>query len=127
MAPQGRPDCEPILEGEAQRAWLADYAIDFLTTLFAQDPAAVAEAEARMGMDVKCPGPGCALWLPARVAALAPASDRRTIFRPSTAEELTSNLLGGSVTADGVATHFCPKGFYNPRCCRAASRAAATT
>ena len=110
----GRPDCDTILEGETQRRWLTDYAVDFLTTLFAQDPTAVRQAEARMGMDVHAPAPDALHALPARVAGLAPASDRRTIFRPSTAEELTSNLLGGSVTADGVVTHFCPKGFYNP-------------
>jgi len=110
----GRPDCDSILEGETQRRWLADYAVDFLTTLFAQDPTAVRQAEARMGMDVHAPAPDALHALPARVAGLAPASDRRTIFRPATAEEFTSNLLGGSVTADGVVTHFCPKGFYNP-------------
>jgi dienelactone hydrolase len=110
----GRPDCDSILEGDTQRRWLADYAVDFLTVLFAQDPTAVRQAEARMGMDVQAPAPDALYALPARVAGLAPASDRRTIFRPSTAEELTSNLLGGSVTADGVVTHFCPKGFYNP-------------
>ena len=110
----GRPDCDSILEGDTQRRWLTDYAVDFLTTLFAQDPTAVRQAEARMGMDVQAPAPDALHALPARVAGLAPASDRRTIFRPSTAEELTSNLLGGSVTADGVATHFCPKGFYTP-------------
>ncbi|MCU0503490.1 MAG: hypothetical protein MUC51_17355, partial [Anaerolineae bacterium] len=110
----GRPDCDAILEGETQRRWLTDYAVDFLTVLFAQDPAAVRQAEARMGRDAQAPAPDALHALPARVAELAQASDRRTIFRPSTAEELTSNLLGGSVTANGVATHFCPKGFYTP-------------
>ena len=47
-----RPDCETLLDGEAQRAWLVDYAGDFLTTLFAGDAAAVDEAKARMGLDV---------------------------------------------------------------------------
>ncbi len=32
---------------------------------------------------------------------------------PADAEELTTNRLGGEVIADNVATHFCPKGFYN--------------
>jgi hypothetical protein len=109
----GRPDCDSILEGDTQRRWLTDYAVDFLTVLFAQDPTAVRQAEAGMGMDVHAPAPDALYALPARVAGLAPASDRRTIFRPSTADEFTSNLLGGSVTADGVVTHFCPKGFYN--------------
>ena len=111
----GRPDCDSILEAEAQRRWLADYAVDFLTTLFAQDPTAVRQAEARMGMDVRCHGPGCAACAAGpRGRAGAGEPIGRRCFRPSTAEELTTHLLGGSVTANGVATHFCPKGFYTP-------------
>jgi hypothetical protein len=109
----GRPDCQPILDGEAQRAWLADYAVDFLTTLFGRDPAAVAEAEARLGMAAQDPAPDELYGLPGRVAALAPRAERTTIMLPASAEELATNLLGGAVTSQGAAIHFCPKGFYN--------------
>jgi hypothetical protein len=47
------------------------------------------------------------------VAFLAPAADRQTVMIPADAEELATNLLGGEVAADGLATHFCPKGFYS--------------
>jgi dienelactone hydrolase len=109
----GRRDCQPILDGEVQRAWLADYAIDFLTMLFGQDPAAVAEARARLGMEAQDPAPDELYGLPARVAALAPKAERTTVMLPASAEELATNLLGGAVTADRVNVHFCPKGFYN--------------
>lgn len=111
---EGRPDCEPLLDPEAQRAWLVDYAGDFLTALFARDAAAVEEAKARMGLDVTTPAPAELYGQPARVAFLAPAADRQTAMIPADAEELTTNRLGGEVIAEGAVTHFCPKGFYSP-------------
>jgi dienelactone hydrolase len=110
---RGRPDCETLLEPEAQRAWLVAYAGDFLTALFGQDPAAVAAARARMGIDERLAAPDELYGLPGRVASLASAANRQTVMIPAAAEELTTHLLGGQVTAKGVATHFCPKGFYN--------------
>ncbi|HSQ71251.1 MAG TPA: hypothetical protein VLM87_02410, partial [Rubrivivax sp.] len=110
---RGRPDCETLLEPEAQRAWLVAYAGDFLTALFGQDPAAVAEARARMGIDERLAAPDELYGLPGRVASLAPAANRQTVLIPAIAEELTTHLLGGQVTAKGAATHFCPKGFYS--------------
>jgi dienelactone hydrolase len=110
----GRSDCTTLLDGEAQRAWLADYARDFLGALFAEDPATVEEAKRRMGLDVTAPAPDKLHGLPARVAFLAPAAGRRAVMVPTNAEELTTNRLGGAVTADKVTTHFCPKGFYTP-------------
>ena len=110
----GRPDCDSILEGETQRRWLTDYAADFLTTLFAQDAQAVAAATARLGMDAEMPAPDTLFGLPGRAAVLPPMAARQAIFRPAAVEELATNLLGGAVTADGVVTHFCPKGFYTP-------------
>ena len=110
---RGRPDCETLLEPEAQRAWLVAYAGDFLTALFGQDPAAVAEARARMGIDERLAAPDALYGQAALVASLAPAANRQTVLIPAAAEELTAHLLGGPVTAEGVATHFCPKGFYS--------------
>ena len=105
-----RPDCEPLLDPEAQRTWLVAYATDFLAVLFDRD----LEAAARMGLDVLTPAPDELYRLPARVATLAPAADRQALLVPFSAEELTTNLLGGAVAADGVTSHFCPKGFYTP-------------
>jgi dienelactone hydrolase len=108
-----RPDCETLLDGDAQRAWLVDYTGDFLATLFAEDAAAVDAAKARLGLDVTTPAPDELYGLPARVAFLAPAAGRQTVMIPADAEELATNRLGGEVTAQGVTTHFCPKGFYS--------------
>lgn len=108
-----RPDCATLLEGDVQRGWLVDYTGDFLATLFADDAADVDAAKARLGLDVTTPAPDELYGLPARVAFLAPAADRQTVLIPAAAEELVTNRLGGEVTAEGVTTHFCPKGFYS--------------
>ncbi len=111
---QGRPDCEPLLEPEAQRGFLVDYAADFLATLFDEDATAVPEAKARLGLDVQALAPGELYGLPARVATLAAADDRQPLLVPATDGELATNLQGGSVTEEGVTTHFCPEGYYTP-------------
>jgi dienelactone hydrolase len=108
-----RPDCETLLDGEAQRAWLIDYAGDFLATLFAEDAATVDEAKARLGINVTTPAPDELYGLPARVAFLAPAADRQTVMIPADPEELATHRLGGEITAEDLPTHFCPKGFYS--------------
>lgn len=115
ISQQERPDCETLLDGDAQRGWLVDYAGDFLTTLrlAAKDATVVDETKARLGLDVQSPAPDALYGLPARVAFLAPAANRQTLMIPAAAEELTTNLLGGAVSAEGVTTHFCPKGFYS--------------
>jgi dienelactone hydrolase len=111
---RGRPDCEPLLEPEVQRDFLVDYAADFLATLFDEDAMAVSEAKARLGMELQSPAPGELYGLPARVANLAAADDRRWLLVPATADELVTNLQGGSVTEEGITTHFCPEGYYTP-------------
>jgi hypothetical protein len=111
---RGRPDCETLLDPETQRSFLVDYAADFLATLFAEDATAVSEAKARLGMDVQTPAPGELYGLPARVATLAPAADRQPLLVPAAAGELATNLQGGSVTEEGITTHFCPEGYYTP-------------
>lgn len=110
----GRPDCEPILEPEVQQAFLMDYAADFLTTLWSQDPAAEREAAARLGLDLQAPAPDELYGLPARVAALAAAADRQPLLVPATAEELATNQVGGAVSEEGMTAHFCPEGHYTP-------------
>ncbi len=108
-----RPDCEPLLDGEAQRAWLVDYATDFLAVLFAEDPAVVAGATERLGVDVTTAAPDALYGQAARVAFLAPAADRQTVMIPADDGELQSNRLGGAVTTDKLAIQFCPKGFFS--------------
>jgi len=110
----GRPDCDPLLAAVVQRGFLLDYAGDFLTTLFDPDPAEVAAANARLGLDVTEPAPSSLYGLPARVAWLAPAADRLTLLLPASEAELTTNRAGGSVTAEGATTFFCPEGFFTP-------------
>ena len=109
-----RPDCEPILEPGVQQAFLFDYAADFMTTIWSQDAEARGEAAARLGLDVQAPAPDELYGLPARVATLAAAGDRQSLLVPATAEELATNLLGGTVTEEGITTHFCPAGHYSP-------------
>lgn len=112
---RGRPDCETLLDGEAQRDFLARYATDFLTTIFSDDPEAVREARSRMGMDAESPAPAELYGLPAKVSVLAAAADRHTLLVPTNAAELTTNRAGGAVTADKITTHFCEAGYYTPQ------------
>jgi hypothetical protein len=51
----GRPDCDNLLDADAQRAFLTSYAGDFLTTVFSPDPAQVRAALERMGIDAAAP------------------------------------------------------------------------
>ncbi|MCL4267383.1 MAG: hypothetical protein KJ069_29670 [Anaerolineae bacterium] len=109
-----RLDCETRLSKETQRTFLADYASDFLTIIFSDDPQRVTAAWARLGLDAQSPAPNTLFGLPARVSVLAPAANRQTLFVPASADELTTNLAGGAVTAEGVTTFFCEAGFYTP-------------
>ena len=45
---------------------------------------------------------------------LAEAANRRPLLVPASAEELTTNLAGGAVEADGLTTFFCEEGYYTP-------------
>lgn len=89
-----RPDCDPRLDAQGQRAFLGDYAQDFFATLFG-DPAAATEAKTRLGIDSAVPAPAELYGLPARVAVLPAAAERTAIFTPAAGSELTSNRLGG--------------------------------
>jgi dienelactone hydrolase len=109
-----RPACAELLEPEAQRAWLVDYATDFLTTLFSRDPAQVRAATQRMGTFVFDPAPSALYGLDTQVAVLAPANTRQPLFVPATEEELTSSPVGGEVTAEGIAMEFCRAGWDAP-------------
>jgi hypothetical protein len=109
----GRPECETILDPEVQRAWTVEYVLDFLTTLFSADPAAVRAAMMRMGSAPFEHAPSQLYGLPGKVAALAEANTRLPLFVPASAEELATSPAGGAVTAEGLTTTFCPEGFYS--------------
>ncbi|MFN8466715.1 MAG: hypothetical protein U0X20_14245 [Caldilineaceae bacterium] len=114
--PFGAPDrsaCATLLDPEAQRTWLTDYATDFLTTLFSGDPAAVRSATMRMGTFAFDPAPSQLYGLDAQVAALAPAKNRQPLFVPASGEELTTSPAGGSVTTGEIRTTFCPEGWFS--------------
>lgn len=109
-----RADCATLMPAEGQRGFLAAYAGDFLTAIFAQDTLAKKEAMARMGLDVSQPAPAALYGNAARVM-WRPANDQRqTLLVPASDAELTTNLAGGAVTTQGSATHFCEAGFYSP-------------
>ena len=110
-----RPACATLLDPEAQRTWLVDYTSDFLTTLFSHDPAAVRSATMRMGTFAFDPAPAELYGLKASVAALAPAKNRQPLFVPASAEEFATSPTGGSITAEGISTTFCPQGWYSPQ------------
>lgn len=113
MADQSaRSDCQPLLDPDRQRAWLVDYAAQFLTLVLGDDPQAQALAWAELGQVVDRPAPDMVLGLPARVAWLAPAEQRTPLLVPADETELATNRLGGTVTAQGAELSFCPKGFY---------------
>ncbi|NJD58661.1 MAG: hypothetical protein FIA98_04595 [Anaerolineae bacterium] len=106
----GRPDCNPLMTPNVQQNFLSEYAIDFLRAIFDQDTGAMT----RLGMDFQTQMPDQLYGQPARIAALAPRSDRQLLLLPSNASELDTNLAGGSVTAEGLILTYCEEGYYVP-------------
>jgi dienelactone hydrolase len=106
----GRPDCEPLMPPETQRDFLSQYAIDFLAKIFNQDPGLAAQ----LGMDFRAQAPDELYGQAARIAALAPHSDRLPLFLPADDSELETNLAGGSVTADRLTITYCEEGHFVP-------------
>lgn len=103
-----RPDCRKLLTADVQQDWLTEYTIAFLTAVFDPTPAALAD----LGLNVTAAPVTEVAGLPALVTALSPATHRQTLLVPAAAAELTTHLLGGAVTTEGVAAHFCPQGSY---------------
>ncbi len=110
VARPGRPDCEPLLQPEAQRDFLSEYTIDFLAQIFHNNQ----DAMDRLGMNFQAQAPSELFGLPARIASLAPAADRLPLLVPASATELETNLAGGSVSADKLALTYCEAGYYVP-------------
>ncbi|MFO7633202.1 MAG: hypothetical protein R6W76_11710 [Caldilinea sp.] len=110
----GRPDCDSLLDADAQRAFLANYAVDFLTTVFSPDPAQVRAAMERMGSDVASLATDELYGEAAQAAWLAEARLRLPMLTPDGEDAFTTSPVDGSVTVDGVTTLFCPDGHYTP-------------
>ncbi len=106
----GRPDCNPVLSPETQRAFLVDYTADFLASIYQNDK----QAASRLGMDLQARPGNTLLNQSALVAALAASDNRLPVFLPGTESELQTNLAGGSVNAKGIDTFFCEAGYYTP-------------
>ncbi len=110
----GRTDCDPLIDAEAQRAFLVNYASDFLTMLFSPDPAQVRAALERMGGDVASLPTDELYGEAAQAAWLAEARHRLPLLTPANEQALTASPVGGAVKAEGVTTLFCPDGYYTP-------------
>lgn len=111
---QGRPDCAALLDGAAQRDFLAAYAVDFLTTVYSHDPAQVRAALGRMGGDVHAPAVDQLYGQAAQAMLLPAARHRFPLLTPGDAGEFATGPSGGAVTVQGVQTQFCPEGSYTP-------------
>lgn len=109
-----RPDCAPLLDAEAQRAFLVNYAVDFLTTIFSHDPAQVRAAMVRMGIDAATPASAELYGLAAQAALLADPRHRLRLLTPLGEDDFAVSPVGGAVRAEGIATLFCPARYYTP-------------
>jgi len=98
--PTDRPDCQTLLEPEAQRQFLVDYAADFLTLLDSPDAAERSAAAARLGLDAGAPAPAELYGQAVQLASHAAAADRLTVFVPADEGDMTTNRLGGTIIAD---------------------------
>lgn len=111
---ENRPDCAELLVPDDQRQFLTDIALTFLTTIFSDDAQEVDEAMSRLGMDPTVLAADSLFEQPARVMTLAEAANRLPLLVPASADELTTNLAGGTVTAENVTTFFCEAGYFTP-------------
>jgi dienelactone hydrolase len=111
---QGRPDCASLLEDDVQRSFTAEYAIDFLTTVYSLDPTQIRQAMTRMGMDVHAPAVDQIYGQTAQVMLLAASHHRLPLLTPTSAAEFTDSPFGGEIVVEGLTTQFCPEGFYTP-------------
>ncbi len=110
----GRTDCDPLLAADAQRAFLVNYAGDFLTMLFSPDPAQVRAALEHMGGDVASLPTDELYGEAAQAAWLAESRHRLPLLTPTGEESFTVSPFDGAVSAEGVTTLFCPDGHYTP-------------
>lgn len=112
---EDRPDCavEQMLAPDEQRAFLAQYVVDFLQTIFAP-PENVGDVSLRLGLDPAAPAPAELYDHLVQITTLQPAANRMTVMRPQDEGALSSNRLGGQVTFNSLSAVFCPEGYYVP-------------
>jgi hypothetical protein len=110
-----RPDCgeEQMLAPEAQRAFLTQYAADFLRTIYGA-PGDADPVRLSLGLDPAAPAPAKLYDHPLQITTLLPATNRMTVMQPQDEDALSSNRLGGEVTFDGLSAVFCPEDYYVP-------------
>jgi hypothetical protein len=113
--PAGRPDCttDRMLEAEAQRAFLADYTVDFLQVLYGK-PDEVRDAKRHLGILVSEPAPEDLYDASVKLTFLPAQGDQLALMRPDSQAELSRNLAGGEVRSVGLTVYFCPGGYYTP-------------
>jgi dienelactone hydrolase len=110
--PPGRPDCEPLLHGSAQRAFLGAFATTFADAVFAGTAAEAARAT--LGLRASEPTPALMFGHEVLVSTLAPSDARLPLLAPLVAEDLSPTPPGGTITAAGVDLRFCEAGFSTP-------------
>ena len=113
--PTDRPDCQTLLEPEAQRQFLVDYAADFLTLLDSPDAAERSAAAARLVLDAGAPAPAELYGQAVQLASHAAAADRLTVFVPADEGDMTTNRLGGTIIADNITNQYCEMGYSTPQ------------
>jgi hypothetical protein len=109
-----RPECAELMPATEQRQFLTDIALTFLTTLFSEDVQAVDDAMARLNMIPTALAPDSLFEQSARVMTLAEAANRLPLMVPASEAELATNLVGGTVTAEGLMPFFCEEGYFTP-------------
>ena len=113
--PADRPDCtaETSLTAVDQQAFLSQYTIDFLQTIYGQ-PDQTKAARQRLGMEASTPPPTTYNAVAVRLNFLPATADKLAIIQPQSEAETSQNLLGGTVSLTGLTAQFCPDGYYVP-------------
>ncbi len=102
-------ECDLLLDANTQRRFLVNYAADFLSTLEGQ-PDERLESMAALGLDMTGAIPDTLYGLPVLLSTLA--EERLPLFTPLGDGELSTNLVGGVVTAEEVDLTYCPEGYF---------------
>jgi hypothetical protein len=107
------PECasEFRLSPDEQRAFLVDYAAEFLH-LALGPTASAGEAMSQLGLIADQPAPRQLFGQEAAPTYSGDTSQELLLLRPFTESEIGENLLGGATTMQGLTAVFCPPGFF---------------
>ena len=110
-----RPDCAAgqMLSPQEQQSFIAQYAVDFLRTIYAA-PADAVPIKQRIGLSPATPAAAELYDRSVQITTLQPVASRLTVMQPRDEDELSRNLLGGEVKLNGLSAVFCPEGYYVP-------------